>query len=135
MRFITIPKDVYGDIPEGAPPDFEPRPVSFSSLVRNILPQDDRTTEDLAKITKFEELMDGVRNLKPGDIWELNEANWEFLSILARTFRTAAGGSYHPTLKPALFPFFRAIAGASQKDPRIVEEKEPAKAEPKAEAA
>lgn len=119
MHYVTIPAEVVGDIPEDAPGDYKPARLKFVDLVTRMLPNDERGTADLASILKMEELLDGVAKLKEGDVWEMTDALWEFLSLLVRTYRTPQGGAYHPLLKPKMYPIFRAVAGAPTKDPRV----------------
>lgn len=117
MRYITVPPPVTLEHANGPQPK-----ISFADFIRKTLTGDQRVTKDDASVGKWMEVTDSVKDLKPGDVWELSGEAHEFLSDIARTFP-----NYHPEGKLYLLPLIKAITGAPDKKPEAAN----GKAEPK----
>ena len=106
MHYITIP--------EPAPLDHVPgdEVLTFRDLICKVIAGDPRITQDDASITKYMTIAAKAKELKAGDVWEVEPATHEFLSLLVRTFQ-----NYHPEAKIALLPLIHAITSAPAKKP------------------
>lgn len=110
MRYIVIPQPV--SVSGVTLPNGEPITATFEDLIGKTLITSPKAVDNIERLKHFRLILEAVEKLKPGEVLELENKQWEYLESLLTEFR-----DFNPIWKRAFLPFFEAILGADTKAP------------------
>ena len=114
MRYLIIPESAVIEEVINTKTN-EPMRWSLHDLIAKTFVNDSRTNDSLEHVEQFETLVNESKNMKPGETWELENATWEFLSTLVKTFP-----NYNPAWKLGFTGLFKSVLSAKTEKPIAV---------------
>jgi hypothetical protein len=122
-RYITIPnpvtvldmskEDESDLVDEGG----KPVTISFVSFIRGRTSDEKVFGPTIDALESALAIRTGIRGKAPGEIWELDEDDWERLSKAIRE----PSSSYNPPTAVAIIPFARLVLNALNEKPTVLE--------------
>jgi hypothetical protein len=122
-RYITIPNPVTvldiakEDETEIVNEDGKPITISFVYFIRGRTSDEKVFGPNIDALESALAIRNGIRGKAPGDVWEIDEDDWERLCATIRT----PSAAYTPVTAIAIVPFARLVLNAPNEKPTALQ--------------